>query len=239
MYVRCESANGYANTGVFVFKYCVQSQPDTTAPTIVLTNPLNGWYTASGTTSQQVNVYTDKPSTCKWSHSNEGYDSMSNNMTCVQSITEMNANSFYQCSANLTGLKDNVENDFYFNCKSYPLNAEANRYKMATNYVYKLFGTQPLVINSLTPNGTTIKDSTQSVKVTLTATTSAGFNKGNAYCSFKNTADNDGSYVLFANTNSYTSSQDLWLNAGDYDYTVQCCDLAKDTGNCATKRNNI
>ena len=238
VYVRCQSANGYSNTGTFVFKYCVQSQADITAPNITLTDPINGWPIASGTTSQQINVYTNKPSDCKWSHTNQGYDSMPNNMTCSQSIKEMNANTFYQCSTNLTGLKDNVENDFYFNCKSYPLNPPANQYAMATNYVYKLFGTQPLVITSVTPNSTTITDSTQSVKVTLTAITSAGFNKGNAYCSFKNTADSDSSYALFysdSSSSQYQHSQDLYLNAGSYDYTIKCCDIAPLSGNCATQ----
>ena len=236
IYVRCESANGYSNTGTFVFKYCVQNAPDTTAPTIALTDPLNGWYIENGKTSQDINVYTNKPADCKWSHSDEGYDSMPNAMTCSQSITEMNANTFYKCSTTLDGLKDNVENDFYFNCKSYPLAPEANRYKMATNYKYVLTGTQPLVIDSVTPaDGATIKDSTQSVKVTLTAQTSAGYNKGQAWCSLKPTSAGDSSYVLFANTNSYQHSQDLWLNAGSYDYTIKCCDLAELTGNCATK----
>ena len=236
IFVRCESANGYSNVGTFVFKYCVQNAPDTTAPTIALTDPLNGWYIENGKTSQDINVYTDKPADCKWSHSDEGYDSMPNAMTCSQSVTEMNANTFYKCSTTLDGLKDNVENDFYFNCKSYPSAPEGSRYTMATNYKYVLTGTQPLVIDSVTPtDGATIKDSTQSVKVTLTAKTSAGYNKGQAWCSLKPTSASDSSYVLFANTNSYQHSQDLWLNAGSYDYTIKCCDLAELTGNCATQ----
>ena len=236
VYIRCESTNGYSNTGTFVFKYCVQNAPDTTAPTITLTDPLNGWYTENGKTSQDVNVYTDKPADCKWSHSDEGYTSMPNTMTCSQSVTEMNANTFYKCSTTLDGLKDNTENDFYFNCKSYPSAPEGSRYTMATNYKYVLTGTQPLVIDSVTPvDGATIKDSTQSVKVTLTAKTSAGYNQGQAWCSLKPTSASDSSYVLFANTNSYQHSQDLWLNAGSYDYTIKCCDLAELTGNCATQ----
>lgn len=236
VYVRCQSANGYSNTGTFVFKYCVQKTPDTTAPTIAVTEPSNGWFVENGKTSQDVNIYTDKPADCKWSHNDELYDNMPNTMTCAQSITEMNANTYYKCSGTLDGLKDSVENDFYFNCKSYPKNAPADRYTMATNYKYVLYGTQPLVIDSVTPDvGSTIKDATQSVKVTLTAHTSAGYNKGQAYCDFKETSQPDSAYVLFANTNSYQHSQDLWLDAGNYDYTIKCCDLAELNGNCATQ----
>lgn len=239
VFVRCESANGNSNVGAFVFKYCRQAGIDPTAPTIGLTEPLNGWFIETGKTSQDVNVYTDKPSDCKWSHNNEEYDSMPNTMTCSQSITEMNANTFYKCSTTLDGLKDNTENNFYFNCKSYPLNAEADRHKMATNVKYTLVGTKPLVLDSITPDvGSVIKDATQSVKVTLTAKTSAGYNKGNSYCDAKPTSASDNSYALFisdANAPQYQHSQDLWLDAGSYDYTIKCCDIKELTGNCDVK----
>ncbi len=238
VFVRCESANGISNVGAFVFKYCVQNAPDTTAPTIALTEPINNWFVESGKTSQDVNIYTDKPAECKWSHNNDEYDSMPNTMTCSQSVTEISANTFYKCSGTLDSLKDNVENNFYFNCKSYPLNAEADRYKMATNFKYTLTGTRPLVIDSITPEvGATIKDATQSVKVTLTAKTSAGYNKGISYCDAKTTSASDNSYVLFASDSGspqYQHAQDLWLDSGSYDYSIKCCDVKELTGNCAT-----
>lgn len=236
IYIRCNSANGAANVGTFVFKYCVQKEPDITPPKIEITEPSNGWFIETGKTSQEVNIYTDKPADCKWSHNDEVYNNMPNTMTCSQSITEMSANTYYKCSGTLDGLKDGVKNDFYFNCKSYPKNAEANRYLMTTNYKYTLYGTQPLVLDSVTPDvGSVIKDATQTVKVTLTAKTSAGYNKGQAYCDFKATSQPDTSYVLFADTNSYQHSQDLWLDAGNYDYTIKCCDLSELGGNCAVK----
>jgi len=211
----------------------VQDEPDTTAPSIELTDPLNGWFTESGIISQDVNVYTDKPADCKWSHSDVDYDSMANVMTCSKSITEMNANTLYKCNTTLTGLKDETENKFYFKCKSYPLKNESDRYTMAESYEYILTGTKPLVIDSISPvEDSVIMDSTESVKVTLTAKTSAGYNEGQSYCSFKNSSEDDSAYVLFANTNSYTHSQDLWLDEGDYEYTIKCCDIAELTGNC-------
>ena len=241
IFVRCNSANDVANIGTFVFKYCVQSQPDTNAPVIKLTDPYDKWPIESGKTSQEVNVYTDKPADCKWSHNDEGYDDMANIMTCSQSITEMNANSYYKCNTTLTGLKDNIENKFYFNCKSYPLNAEADRYTMGKNVQYSLIGTQPLVIDSVSPEKeTVIKDSTESVKVTLTAKTSAGFSKeGTAWCSFKTTGSSDNNYVLFSNTNSYESSQTLWLDEESYEYSIKCCDVAELTGNCDEEETNF
>jgi hypothetical protein len=233
IFIRCESKNGYSNTGTFVFKYCVSDEPDTTPPTIESTNPINGMPVQAGKTSQLIEVYTNKPADCRWSHNDEDYETMVEKMTCTQSITEINANMLYKCSTTLTGLKDSTENNFYFNCKSYPLNAEADRYKMSNNYVYKLIGTKPLVLDSVSPaSGTVMKDATASVKVTLQARTSAGYNDGEAKCSFKQTSESDKDYVLFMNTNSYQSSQDLWMPAGSYDYSINCCDLG---GNCVTK----
>jgi hypothetical protein len=231
-FVRCESRNGASNAGTFVFKYCVSDEPDVTAPSIKLTNPVNGMPVQQGLISQFTEVYTDKPSDCKWSHNDEDYDTMPNTMQCSQSITEINANMLYKCTTTLTGLKDNTENTFYFRCKSYPMNNESDRYKNEESYVYKLIGTKQLVIDEVKPvAGTTIKDSTQSVKVTLEAKTSAGFKDGEAKCYFKQSSETDSSYILFFNTDSYQSTQDLWLPRGSYRYTIKCCDLG---GNCAT-----
>jgi len=232
-YVRCTSKNGYSNVGTFVFKYCVQSQPDTSAPTIELVNPSNNMPIQMGSISKSVDVYTNKPADCRWSHNDESYDTMTETMSCAQSVTEINANMLYHCLANLTGLKDAASNIFYFRCKSYPLNVEADRYANAESYKYTLIGTQDLVIDSISPaEGTLIKESTQSIKVMLTAKTSAGYKDGEAFCSYSDTTGANKIYSLFANTGSYESTQELWLDAGGYIYTIKCCDLG---GNCKTK----
>ncbi|VVB83678.1 Uncharacterised protein [uncultured archaeon] len=234
-YVRCQSKNGVSTAGTFVFKYCVQSQPDTTAPSVELTNPSNGAPTQKGVTSKSVDVYTDKPSDCKWSHNDESYDAMTNTMTCAQESTEISANMLYKCTTTLTGIRDEVENNFYFRCKSYPskqgTDKESERTAMTQSYVYKLIGTRDLVINSIAPlDGTTIKDSTQSVHVKLEAVTSAGYQNGEAACFFKESSETI--YAKFANTDSYQHSQDLWLDSGTYTYSIKCCDSGL---NCQTQ----
>jgi hypothetical protein len=231
-YVRCQSKNGYSNVGTFVFKYCVSDQQDITAPKIELVNPLNDMPVQKGSTSKLVDVYTDKPSDCRWSHSDESYKDMAGTMNCAQSFTEIgtNANMLYLCSANLTGLKDSTDNVFYFRCKSSLTDKSSGT--NPTSYKYTLIGTQELVIDSISPKeGDLIKDAAQSVKVTLAVKTSAGYKDGEATCSYKET-DSTGTAPLFANTNSYQSTQDLWLDTGSYDYTIKCCDLG---GNCKTE----
>lgn len=232
VFVRCESRNGYSNDGTFIFKYCVQSEPDRTAPEIMMTDPLNEWPVQFGQTSEDVNVYTDKPADCRWSHSDEDYDLMAGTMECDQSITEVNANLLYQCKATLSGLLDGAENKFYFRCKSYPTNPEEERYKNEESYPYTLIGTRALVIDWAKPDGVTIKDATDSIRVKFEAHTSAGYKDGTAICYFKEATRPDTSYVQFVNTNSFEHSQELWFAEGGYDYSVRCCDLG---GNCAVK----
>jgi hypothetical protein len=236
VFVRCKNENGIANDGSFVFKYCVQDEPDITAPIISGTTPLNGFPVQQGLTQIDIEVYTNKPSDCKWSHTDDEYESMPNLMTCAQSITEMNANMLYKCTTTLTGLRDSVENKFYFNCESYPLkegtDRESERRHLTENEVYTLVGTKALVLDSVKPKtGDIIRDSTETVPVTLEAKTSAGYDSGESSCSFKATGST-GDYIFFANTDSYQHSQELWLTAGDYSYDVRCCDLG---GNCDTE----
>jgi hypothetical protein len=230
LYIRCENANGYATPEAFDFQFVVDTTPDKTAPQIMGTSILNGGPVPYGTTSTSVNVYTNEPvpsiGGCKWTHnSGYGYSDMENNMTCSNAMNTMGTYSgTYTCTANLDGIKNSVENDFYFACQDLSGNVDTQ------NYQYSLIGTQPLVINSATPaNGTTIKDSTQSIKVTLNVQTSAGQSQGQATCYYDPSTDPSG-YKMFSNTNSYQSSQDLWLTSGAYNYNIKCVDLG---GNAA------
>ena len=234
IFVRCEDRNGNSNVGTFVFKYCVSKEKDTTAPEIKITNPLNNAPIQQGVTSMKINVYVNKPSDCRWSHNNENFDKMPGTMTGPKSAEDIGANMYYKYSTTLDGLKDGVDNIFYFNCKSYPLaTSEADRFAMRENYVYKLVGTKQLVIDSIKPvSGTTIKDSTYSVKVTLEAKTSAGYKDGMAKCYYKNTSQPDTSYILFGSEYKNSQSVNLWLGAGHPRYTIKCCDFA---GNCDTE----
>ena len=235
LFVRCQDANGNANVANFVFKYCVEKGPDTTPPLIVTTNLLNNMPIAFNQNSTDIELYVNEPATCKWSHLDKDYEQMEKDMTCASSITEINAQMLYKCTGILTGLKDRIGNEFYFRCKDQPSKPEKERNVNRESYKFTLIGTQPLVINSVGPNGTTIKDSTNIIKTTLTATTSAGYNEGQSSCYFSTTGE-EGNYVLFANTNSYQHSQELWLPAGNYNYFIKCVDLG---GNSDNKKINF
>jgi len=222
VYARCQDANGNANTANFVFKYCVEKGPDTTPPLIVSTNLLNNMPIAFDQSSIDLNIYTNEPADCKWDYLDKAYDNMDNTFTCSKNIFQMNAQMLYPCSTTLTGLKNEFKNKFYFRCKDLSENTNAE------SYLFTLLGTKPLVIDYVSPDAETIKDSTDIVQVTLKVETSAGYNDGESACYYSDTGTED-SYVLFGNTNSHQHSQELWFNAGTYEYFIKCLDLGGNT----------
>ena len=233
LYTRCQDANGNYNTANFVFKYCVDKGPDTTPPLIVTTSLLNNMPVAYNTTEVNLEVYVNEPAECKWSHLDQDYDNMEETMSCSSSVFEMNAQMLYTCETTLTGLKNNQENKFYFRCKDKPLATE-DRNVNTESYEFIIIGTRPLVIDSVEPNGT-IKDSTEVIKVTLKAKTSAGYKEGESICYYSDT-ENEDDYIMFYETLSYEHAQELWLPQGDYEYFIKCIDLG---GNSDTEKVNF
>ena len=224
LYVRCEDANGNSNTATFVFKYCVDPGPDTTPPVIITTSVLNGVPIAFNKSSLDLEVYVNEPSSCKWSHDDEDYDNMDESFNCATSIFDFNAQMTYKCSTTLTGLKNKVDNNFFFRCKDKPTSLESDKNVNAESYEFTLKGTVPLVIDSIEPDNETVKDSTDSVKVTLEVETSAGHNEGESICYYSNTG-NENNYIKFFETQSFEHKQDLFLTNGNYDYFIKCTDF--------------
>jgi hypothetical protein len=234
LYVRCMDANGNYNTANFVFKYCVDQGPDTTPPFIVTTSALNGAPVSYGQTDLNLEVYINEPANCKWSHLDKNFEDMEETMICSQSVFEMNAQMVYKCTTTLTGLKNSQDNLFYFRCEDKPLASVEDRNRNSQSYVFKLIGTQPILIDFAGPNGT-VKDASQSVRVTLEAKTSAGYKEGEATCYYSDTGE-DNDYIMFYDTNSYEHSQELYLGEGDYEYFIKCNDLG---GNSDSRRLNF
>jgi len=232
VYVRCQDENGNFDTANFVFKFCVDAGPDTTAPVIVSTSIINGMPIAYNQSSVNLTVYVNEPADCRWDRLDVEYADSKNPMTCSKSVTNMNAQMLYKCSTVLTGLKNAEENKFYFRCKDQPTGiADSNRNTNAESYVFTLGGTIPLVINKVGPNET-VRDNTDPVKVTLTAETNAGAEEGKSLCYYKNASASEDKYVQFKNSASNKHSQDLFLPEGSYNYNIKCVDLG---GNSATK----
>ena len=240
-YVRCESVNGYTNVEEFLFKFCIDSGDDIGEPTIQGFNLLDKtpikWFSDTDLHETDVTIYVNEPLSdavggCKWSHNDKSYEEMEEIMTsCSDSISEFamfNSQISYTCSATLTGLQNSQENKFYFRCKDAAGNINTQSKELT------LVGSRPLLIDSVSPEGT-VKGASESVKVTLEAKTSAGYEDGEADCYYSDTGDyND--YTRFTNTRSYTHSTDIYLEEGDYTYHIQCLDMA---GNLVVVTTNL
>jgi len=219
IYVRCQDSRENTNVGNFVFKYCIQKGPDTTAPIIVATNPQNQAPVASGEDTINLIVYVNEPAQCKYSLEDKPYKDMENSMiNCKKSVTE-NVEMLYTCETTLQGIKDNTENKFYIKCNDTAGNINP---KSQPEEGFILIGTKPLVITDFGPNET-VKDSTSTVKVTLTAETSDGYDSGISTCYYKE--ESEDSWIKFFNSESYVHSQDLYLEQGSYKYYIRCVDL--------------
>ncbi len=231
LYVRCTDYNGNANPTEYVFMFCIDQGQDYTAPVIKSTNPLNGAPVTYNTESIETTFYVNEPAECRWSHTNQDYDSMPNTMTCATNVLEMNAYMNYPCTTTLTGIHNNMQNTFYIRCRDQPqligTPEESQRNTNTQSYEYILIGTEPLILNWVTPNNTVVRGPSSSIQVMIEAETSAGYNNGISTCYFSETGE-DGTYVQFqypGGEPSYQHSQELWLEEGSYEFYIRCIDL--------------
>jgi len=233
-YIRCQDRNGNENPTEFVLKFCIDAGPDIEPPLIVESNLRELSYIKYNQEKIDFNVYTNKPSQCKWTKQDKPYDDMENTMACSESVVEMNLQGTYPCSTELTGLT-NGENKIYVKCKSYPLKEEGERIANEESKEFILQGTSELLkIESVTPSAETIRGSTKEIEVELKVKTLAGAREGIARCKYGKTEDYEAG--LFFDTNSYEHSQMLTLDEGSYNYYIKCED---DGGNEVTATTNF
>lgn len=231
LFVRCQDANGNVNSANFVFQYCMDQEADLKTPYVVNTDVNNGLPVAYNQDSLDLSVYINEPAECKWSTEDKAFDNMENSMSCSSSILDQNAVLTYPCTTTLTGIGNEKENVFYFRCKDQPQLAstrDGDRNVNSESYRYSVFGTKPLIVTDVGPNGT-VRDSTEAVKVTLTAFTAAGYKDGESVCSYREPGAQG--YIEFFNTNSFKHSTDLFLADGEYDYEIRCVDLGGNSDN--------
>ncbi|MDD5191575.1 MAG: hypothetical protein PHX96_00395, partial [Candidatus Nanoarchaeia archaeon] len=234
LYIRCMDANGNPkqtsnfNQDAFSVRFCVKPGPDTTPPRIEGVNIPSKSPVQFNTTNLNIEAYINEPSECKWSREDRTFDNMENSMSCSTNLWEMNSNNVYPCSTTLTGIKDRTENKFYFRCKDQPGTEEGSRNVNVQSYEYIIYGTQPLNILSTGPNET-IKGSTDTIPIELSAKTDNGYDNGNAICYYSTTGiENDYIQFLDTGTNEHKQRQDL--TSGSYKYYFKCVDLG---GNAA------
>lgn len=118
MYVKCQDAYGNENLNPFSIKVCVNAGPDITPPVIKTFMPPTRSSVKVNATSKAASIYTNEPADCKWSLTDQDYESMENNMSCANSIGSISG-SGYPCLADFI-ITNNGENKFYIRCKDQP-----------------------------------------------------------------------------------------------------------------------
>jgi hypothetical protein len=206
IFIRCMDGNGNINTNEFVIEFCIDDQPDTTAPMIREYDIENGGYVGYGLTWVETGFTLDEaspPVACKWDTMNKIYEDM---------INEMNCSGDY-CKANFTGIESNgpTENKFFIRCKDFFNNT------MQESIEYSLFGSLPLGIKSAEPNNTKISGASDVVELTLEVETFGGAENGKATCYF------DG--IKFHETESNKHSQPSYqAGVGNHTIKIKCKD---------------
>lgn len=235
LYTRCRDANGNTNEDAYAIRFCVEPGPDLTAPIIIDTSIPSKSPIQFNKTNLELEVYINEPAECKWSKTNQDYTLMENNMTCDQQLWDMNNENTYTCKTNLTGIKDRVDNTFYFKCKDQPNAEESDKNTNTNSYEYILKGTQPLNILSVSPNET-VRGSTEVISTTLEIETDNGYRDGEATCYYSlNPGEANYTEFLETKTNIHTQTQEL--PTGTYTYYFKCVDLGGNADYTSTSFN--
>jgi len=229
LYVRCRSPNGYYNPDPYVIRFCVEEGPDLTPPLIEEFNIPNGSPVQYEIDNLSIIAYTNEPSNCRWSRTDQVYSDMENEMECANEIWQMQDNLAYACTGQLTNVVDRQDNVYYFRCEDQPWLEQADRNRMLTSKKLTLVGTQPLNIKegSLAPeNGSRVTGSTSTMEIEISLETENGYNKGESECYYAfNSEDLDnGRAVEFEATDSFAHSQKLYLISGEYSIFIKCID---------------
>jgi len=236
LYVRCANVNGNANDAEYAVNFCISPAPDRTAPTLTGFNPKSPAPAAFEASSINVSFFTNEPAECRWSDTDQTYEAMPNEVTCLNELEDSQL-SGWPCITTIPLTQDNES--VYFRCSDQPwLTGDENdgrvRNVNTQSAVYSIKRTLvPLEITSIRPQGETILVGGLPAKITLEARTSGGAEGVAKYCSYD--FGSTGSYVDFfdsgleGGTLHRQNNLQLFV-AGDYSIPIQCYDL---TGNKA------
>jgi hypothetical protein len=223
LFVKCMDKKGNVNDADYNIRFCVDDTPDSTAPQIRATSIINEGCVAENTDNANVDFFLSEPSECKWSHDDQSYSNMQNEMSCSNKIEQINSFKLYTCSANLTGISRDLT-DFHVRCKDQPGKPDNERNENRESYKFSLRGSTALKIDNLKPNGT-IYGAVNPAPVILSVKTLFGCDAGKAICYYSTTGE-DSDYLQFFETNTddgfHTQRQDLL--GGDHTYFYKCVD---------------
>jgi hypothetical protein len=223
IYIRCENGNGIAHSVDYKVEFCMKPTDDLTAPMINYIDP-NRTYIAAGAENLTVSIYTNEPTDCKWDAINTDYDSMKNNMTCLNDFTDQTTLG-WRCLDEWP--VNQSESTFYVRCLDQPWEIEnmTKRNPMLESKEIKFIKTAPLEIISMTPaEGDNYTFGTQPGSVNVSVETKGGVDN-TAECRYSFDGEN---FIPFFDTNAQFHRQ-VFENfmTGQKNVMLQCEDLAE------------
>lgn len=234
MFVRCSDPKGNWNLEPYLIKFEVMETPDSVPPALMYFNPKSGSPIEFETTTKSIKFKMNEPAACKWSFSDMNFSEMPYYFNCDLSPSRNGVLHGYECSGILTNISANLSQatPFYIRCKDQPWLAgnETKFYKRNENQkseVYLLRNSEKLEIVEFAPKGMVIVGPSVN-NLTLMVRTKGGGEKGKAICTWKRTYGDQSSLLKnLSITNAILHKQVISnISEGDYDYYVECTDIA-------------
>jgi len=231
LFVECQDSYGNTNSVDYQIEFCIKEGPDTTPPSIDLdvAEPLSESYLGFGQTSQDVKIWVNEPSECRWSEEDKNFDLMENNMDCLIYLENYNVRG-WPCEFSLTGITE--DKSTFIRCKDKPWldpeNETRNINQESIEYVTKISNSE-LKIEEMKPeDGEVITSGADRVMKRLRLRTSGGAEEGQAICSWRE--DSRGWHDEFIETDSiFHTTSEFDLTTGDYNFDYSCTDIAGNT----------
>lgn len=220
-YIKCRTASGKQNSESYHIKTCIKPGPDLTPPRITVTFPLSGSYLKYNTEKQDVLVYVNEPSECKWSIEDKEFKDMENKMSCE--INPLNYALYgLPCNATLTNLQNNTK--FYFRC----MDLSENSNTMVESYLFEFKKSiSELFIDEIIPKqGEIIVSNVEPISSKLRLSTSGGAERGRAVCEWTGNGYSDSFRYQNVNGSNIHEYQLTSLSQGKYNLNFICKDLA-------------
>jgi hypothetical protein len=228
-YVKCKSCSGIVNNRPIKVKTCINPGPDLIAPTIVKVIPPSGSFVKYNTSSQDLRVFVDEPSTCRYTTaSGKSFSQMEKEMNCSTSIEEITKYK-YPCNTELTNIQENSV--FYIACQD----LSENKNTMQTPLAYELLVSKnKLEIKNIAPEpGKIFKSGVEPLDIDLKIQTQGGAEQGTAVCEWEGNSYND--FFVYDNPQGASvHTYSLRIPRGQYNVTFNCEDIAGDKAEATT-----
>jgi hypothetical protein len=226
LHVKCENGNGYTADRDYTFNFCLKPGNDSTAPMIERYEPALG-YVKNGLDKQNLSIWTNEPSSCRWDAANKDYSMMLNNFTCENDYDDQGPFG-WACVSEVPLSQD--ETSVYVRCEDKPWESDATkRNKNTQSTPITLKKTKPLVIDSAKPDNEVITSGVEPASVPVELRTSGGVD-GSANCKYSFDGEN---YISFRDTLGAVHRQVFEsFTAGDKAMMLRCDDIV---GNSAWK----